>query len=306
MTELILKTQRAVYSRGPLVAVTIGTVILVALALHSARDIELAVTGAVMHMPAMGATLLATLFTALATGAGAIPILLTRGVSVRAQATLMGFSAGVMLAASIFSLLLPALAAATEMTGTKAGGALLTCAALLLGAALLLIMDKVVPHEHTVQGVHGTHYQAIRRVWLFVFAITLHNVPEGLAVGVSFAGEGYVTGIPLAIGIAVQNMPEGLAVALAMLTLSYTPVQAALIALATGLVEPLGGLLGAGAVSMSGALLPWGLGFAAGAMLFVISHEIIPESHRNGRETSATIGLFGGFVLMMLFDTVLG
>ena len=306
MTELILKTQRAVYSRGPAIAASVGTVLLLALAFHGAKDLERALSGGVEEMPAMGATLLATLFTALATGAGALPILLTRGISARAQTLLMGFSAGVMLAASIFSLILPALAAATEMTGTKVGGSLLTCAALLLGAALLLIMDKVVPHEHTVQGVHGTHYQTIRRVWLFVFAITLHNVPEGLAIGVSFAGEGYATGVPLALGIAVQNLPEGLAVALAMLTLRYTPVQATLIAFASGLVEPLGGLLGAGAISISGSLLPWGLGFAAGAMLFVISHEIIPESHRNGRETSATIGLFGGFVLMMLFDTVLG
>ena len=301
----MLKTQRAVYSRGPAIAASLGTVALLALAFHGAKDLEAAFSGSVARMPPMGAALLATLFTALATGVGALPILLARGISARAQTVLMGFSAGVMLAASIFSLILPALSSATEMTGSKTSGALLTCAALLLGAALLLIMDRVVPHEHEVQGVHGKRYQAIRRVWLFVFAITLHNGPEGLAVGVGFAGEGYAAGVPLALGIAMQNIPEGLAVALAMLTLHYTPAQAALIAFATGLVEPLGGLLGAGAISISGSLLPWGLGFAAGAMLFVISHEIIPESHRNGRETSATIGLFGGFVLMMLFDTVL-
>ena len=306
MTELILRTQRAVYSRGPAIAATVGTGLLLALAFHGARDLELALSGRVRDLPPMGATLVATLLTALATGVGAAPILFTRGISARAQTVMMGFSAGVMLAASIFSLLLPALASATQMTGTKAGGALLTCAALLLGAALLLIMDKVVPHEHAVQGVHGTHYQMIRRVWLFVFAITLHNVPEGLAIGVSFGGDDAASGVPLALGIAVQNVPEGLAVALAMLTLRYTPLQATLIALATGLVEPLGGLVGAGAIAISASLLPWGLGFAAGAMLFVISHEIIPESHRNGRETGATIGLFGGFALMMLFDTVLG
>lgn len=306
MTELILKTHRAVYSRGPAIAATIGGIVLLALALHGASDLEAALSGRVERMPAMGATLLATLFTALATGAGAIPVLLTRGVSARTQTLMMGFSAGVMLAASIFSLLLPAIDAATAMTGSKAGGALLAGAAVVLGAALLLVMDRVVPHEHEVQGVHGTHHEAIRRVWLFVFAITIHNVPEGLAVGVSFAGDGVATGVPLALGIAIQNMPEGLAVALAMLTLRYTPAQAALIALGTGLVEPLGGLLGAGAIAFSGSLLPWGLGLAAGAMLFVISHEIIPESHRNGRETGATMGLFAGFVLMMLFDTVLG
>ena len=305
MTEFILKTQRAVYSRGPAIAATLGTVALLALAFSGAKDLELALSGRAEAMSPMAATLVATLFTALATGAGALPILLTRGISDRAQVVMMGFSAGVMLAASIFSLMLPAIAAATQMTGSKAGGALLTCAALTLGAALLLIMDKIVPHEHEVLGVHGRRHEMVRRVWLFVFAITLHNIPEGLAVGVSFAGEGYAAGVPLALGIGLQNMPEGLAVALAMLTLRYTPVQAALIAFATGLVEPLGGLLGAGAIAISASMLPWGLGFAAGAMLFVISHEIIPESHRNGRETGATIGLFIGFVLMTLFDTVL-
>jgi ZIP family zinc transporter len=306
MTELILRTHRAVINRGPLLAAVAGTLVLAAIAFQSAGNLELAAIGAATRLSPLQAAFVATLFTAAATGIGALPILFTRRISARAETTMLGFSAGVMLAASIFSLMLPALASATSQLGSKLGGGLLTCAALLLGATLLLIMDKVIPHEHAVQGVHGPQNRSVRRVWLFVFAITLHNVPEGLAVGVSFAAEGSAAGLPLALGIAVQNVPEGLAVALAMLTLDYTRGQAALIGLATGLVEPIGGLIGAGAIAISGALLPWGLGFAAGAMLFVISHEIIPESHRNGRETSATIGLFGGFVLMMLFDTTLG
>jgi zinc transporter, ZIP family len=305
MTELVFRTGRAIYQRGPLVAAVIASVALFTFALLGAQDSDSAVAGVLRNLPAIEAALVATLFTAAATGAGALPVLFTRGISARAQTVLLGFGAGVMLAASIFSLMLPALAAGTAATGSKTGGALLTAAALALGATLLLIMDKVIPHEHAVQGVQGRDYLAVRRVWLFVFAITLHNVPEGLAIGVSFAGEGLTAGMPLALGIGVQNVPEGLAVALAMLTLRYTPGQAALIALGTGLVEPIGGLVGAAAIAVSGALLPWGLGFAAGAMLFVISHEIIPESHRNGRETSATLGLFGGFLLMMLFDTIL-
>lgn len=124
-------------------------------------------------------------------------------------------------------------------------------------------------------------------MWLFVFAITLHNIPEGLAVGVAVAADGGAKALPLALGIAVQNMPEGLAVALALLTLKYTPSRAARIALATGLVEPLGALLG------------------VGAMLFVVIHEIIPETHCGDHETAATIGLTLGFVMMMLFDTML-
>lgn len=306
MTELILKTQRAVFSRAPLLAAAAVALIACAFVLQSRNELELATLEAVREMSSVQAAFFATLFTAAATGLGALPILFTRRISARAETVMLGFSAGVMLAASIFSLMLPALASATAQTGSKLGGGLLTCAALLLGATLLLIMDKVIPHEHPVQGVHGLQYQSVRRVWLFVFAITLHNVPEGLAVGVGFAGDGgTAAGLPLALGIAVQNVPEGLAVALAMLTLNYSRGQAALIGFASGLVEPMGGLLGAGAIAFSASLLPWGLGFAAGAMLFVISHEIIPESHRNGRETSATIGLFAGFVLMMLFDTTL-
>ena len=305
MTELVLATRRLVAGHSALVAAVTGCVLLLAGALHSSQALQAVLSGRLDGLTPVAAALLATLFTALASGAGALPVLVTRSVSARTQTSLLGFSAGVMLAASVFSLLLPALDSGTAITGSKAGGGLLTGAAVLLGASLLLIMDRVVPHEHAVHGSHGRQYASIRRVWLFVFAITLHNVPEGLAVGVAFGAENAAAGLPLALGIAVQNAPEGLAVALAMLTLHYTRIQAVLIALATGLVEPLGGLLGAAAIAISGSLLPWGLGFAAGAMLFVISHEIIPESHRNGRETAASVGLFAGFVLMMIFDTTL-
>ncbi len=305
MPPLVLATRRIVYSHSALIWAVSGFALLLVAALSASDAIESTLSLRVGGMNAISAALLATLCTAAATGAGALPILFTRSVSAKTQTTMLGFSAGVMLAASVFSLLLPAITAGSAMTGSKVGGGLLAGAALLLGASLLLLLDKVVPHEHPVQGSHGRNYAAVRRVWLFVFAITLHNVPEGLAVGVAFGAQNLAAGLPLAVGIAVQNMPEGLAVALAMLTLNYTRMQAVLIALATGLVEPIGGLLGAAAIAISGALLPWGLGFAAGAMLFVISHEIIPESHRHGKETSATVGLFAGFVLMMLFDTTL-
>lgn len=305
MPPLVLATRRIVYGHAALIWAVSGFALLLLIALSTADSVQNTLSLRVGGMSAITAALLATLCTAAATGAGALPLLFTRSVSAKTQTTMLGFSAGVMLAASVFSLLLPAISAATAVTGSKVGGGLLAGAALLLGASLLLLLDKVVPHVHVVQGSHGRSYAAVRRVWLFVFAITLHNVPEGLAVGVAFGAENLATALPLAVGIAVQNMPEGLAVALAMLTLNYTRMQAVLIALATGLVEPIGGFVGAAAITISGALLPWGLGFAAGAMLFVISHEIIPESHRNGKETSATVGLFAGFVLMMLFDTTL-
>jgi zinc transporter, ZIP family len=306
MTELVMATRRMVSDNRALLGLTALSLAVLIAALYGLHHAERVLAGTVKGIPLLAAALLATTVTAVVTGVGALPVLFTRSISARAQSTMLGFAAGIMLAASFFSLLLPALEAATATTGSAAGGASLTAIALLLGAGLLLALDHVVPHEHVGQGARGVHHEQVRRVWLFVFAITLHNVPEGLAIGVAFAGEGVSAGLPLALGIAVQNLPEGLAVALAMLTLNYTPGQAVLIALATGLMEPIGGLIGAGAIVLSGALLPWGLAFAAGAMLFVISQEIIPETHRNGRETSASIGLFIGFVLMMMFDTLLG
>ncbi|MNI31588.1 zinc transporter ZupT [compost metagenome] len=134
----------------------------------------------------------------------------------------------------------------------------------------------------------------------------MHNLPEGLAIGVGYAGGDPVAGTALATGIAIQDIPEGLVVAVALLAAGYTRTFAVALGMLSGLVEPLGAVLGAAIVGWSAMLLPWGLGFAAGAMLFVISHEIIPESHRKGHEVYATCGLMLGFVLMMLLDTALG
>jgi ZIP family zinc transporter len=142
-------------------------------------------------------------------------------------------------------------------------------------------------------------------MWLLVLAITLHNLPEGLAVGVGFGGPDIANAVGLMIGIGLQNMPEGLAVAVALTTIGYSRASAFGVALLTGLVEPVGGLIGVAAVSLAAALLPWGLAFAAGAMLFVISNEIIPETHRRGFEGSVTFALLGGFSLMLFLDQAL-
>ncbi|RST56307.1 ZIP family metal transporter [Variovorax sp. MHTC-1] len=242
---------------------------------------------------------------ALATALGTLPILFSQRLSERAQDTLFGFGAGVMLAASAFSLIIPGIAAA-RATGVDAWGAGgIVGSAILLGALALLVLDRVLPHEHFIKGVEGRNAQVLRRTWLFVFAIALHNLPEGLAIGVGFAGGDALRGSALATGIAIQDVPEGLVVAVALLAAGYRRAFAVGLGMASGLVEPLGAVLGAAIVSGSAALLPWGLGFAAGAMLFVISHEIIPESHRKGHEAFATGGLMVGFVLMMLLDTAL-
>ncbi|MBP7647671.1 MAG: ZIP family metal transporter [Comamonas sp.] len=247
---------------------------------------------------------------ALATALGTVPVMFSQRMSERTQDTLFGFGAGVMLAACAFSLILPGLEAVRSQgmfggSGWAAGG-VIGCA-ILLGALTLMVMDKMLPHEHFIKGREGMDVDAARklqRTWLFVFAIALHNLPEGLAIGVGYAS-GSAAGNALATGIAIQDVPEGLVVAVALLAAGYSRKLSVLLGMFSGLIEPVGAVLGAAIVSTSLSILPWGLGFAAGAMLFVISHEIIPESHRKGHETYATGGLMLGFVLMMIMDTSL-
>lgn len=296
MTEMIMTARRL--AAGPswqrLVA-------FIAITVAAAFIGILLADGASAH-PAVHAALAATLFTALATGAGALPVLVIRNISAATRDAMLGFGAGVMLAASFFSLLKPALESGATVAGSPFGGVLIVAAGVILGAAALMLSDRWLPHEHFIKGREGPAVPNAQGLWLFIVAITLHNIPEGLAVGVAQGSDG---GAAITLGIAIQNMPEGLIVAIALVTLGISRWKAAALALATGMAEPLGGLIGAGAIGYAAAMLPWGLAFAAGAMLFVISHEIIPETHRNGNERVATIGLIGGFVLMMLFDTIL-
>lgn len=234
------------------------------------------------------------------TALGALLILLFRNLSGKTQDSMLGFGAGVMLAACAFSLILPGLDAAKALGMNSWQAASTIGMSLFLGSGLMLFIDSRLPHEHFIKGVEGPA-SIIRRTWLFVFAITLHNLPEGLAIGVAYAS-GKEAGDSLMMGISIQDIPEGLVIAIALVAAGYSRTKAILIGAASGLIEPLGAALGAGVVSHSVFLLPWGLGFAAGAMLFVVSHEIIPESHRKGHEIYATSGLTIGFILMMMLD----
>lgn len=235
---------------------------------------------------------------AAATALGAVPVLAMRRISAGVQGMLLGFGAGVMLAASVFSLLIPAFEAAHAQGASSHGAALLVALGLGAGAAVLLAMDRALPHTHHPDGARTG-----AAVWLFVFAIAVHNIPEGLAIGVASASAGAAA---VATGISLQNVPEGLIVAIALASAGYSRLFAFAVATVSGLMEPIAALFGSMMVSTSAAMLPWGLAGAAGAMLFVVSHEIIPESHRRGHETLATGGLIVGFVVMMVMDTVLG
>lgn len=254
----------------------------------------------------MGQALAGSAVAAMATALGALPALFIRHISARWEAIMLGFGAGVMVAAACFSLILPGIDAGAAILGSKLAGVLIVATGLLLGAISLLFADKLVPHEHPAAGRHGPDWVHLRRVWLMVLAIALHNFPEGMAIGVGFAGGDASVGIPLAAAIAIQDIPEGLVVAVALRTVAYAPWKAALIGALTGLAEPLGAVVGVVLGSGFAPFYPLGLGFAAGAMIWVVSHEIIPETHRKGHEQAATLGLIGGFIVMMLLDTALG
>lgn len=240
-----------------------------------------------------------------ATALGALAGLFGRDLDARAKDALLGFGGGVMLAACSFSLVMPGIDAARGAGAGPWKAGLAVGAALIAGAAFVMWLNAVVPHEHFIKGREGLSAERVKRAWLFVFAVCLHNLPEGFAIGVGYAG-GAAAGQALTTGIAIQDIPEGLVVALSLIAVGYRRRHAVLAGVASGLSEPLGAIAAAGLVTTLPFLLPVGLGFAAGGMLFVISHELIPESHRSGHEKFATAGLVLGFVVMMLLDTALG
>jgi len=234
----------------------------------------------------------ASLAAGLATGVGALPAAFAARATNKMLDAMLGFAAGVMLSVSVFGLILPALD--TGAVGIMVLGVL--CGVILFGIA-----DRLTPHLHFISGLEGppSHLQ---RVWLLILAMTIHNLPEGLAVGVAFGREDIAAAVVIAIGIGIQNMPEGLTVALPLVREGYRPARAIGWATLTGLVEPMTALIGATLVLFIGPLLPFGLAFAAGCMLYVALDEIIPESHSRGHHLEATIGTVLGFVLMTALE----
>ena len=251
------------------------------------------------------AGLTVSLLAGLATALGAIPVFIFRRIPKWLHDGLLGFAAGVMLAATAFSLVIPALAAAGG--GWKAAG--IVGLSIFVGGGFVDLIDRWAPHEHFIKGPEGATGAArsrLARIWLFIIAITIHNFPEGLAVGVAAGSGDMNAGLSVGMGIGLQNIPEGLAVAVALVGENYSMLQVFVITLLTGLVEPIGGAFGVLGVVLAKGVLPWALAFAAGAMLFVISDEIIPETHERGNERFATFMLLIGFIVMMALDNVLG
>lgn len=238
----------------------------------------------------------------LATTLGGVPIFFTKEVNERVNSLLMGIAAGIMLAASFFSLLLPAI---------EEGGTWVALAGFISGGAFLLILESAIPHFHALKGLEGgatsnLNTRSLKKLWLFILAIAIHNLPEGLSVGVGFASGNFKEALGLALGIGIQDIPEGFAVAAPLVTYGYSKFKAFLIASITGFLEVITGLLGYVALTLAKGFLPLALAFSAGAMIGVISKEVIPESHSGGNDRIATIGLFIGFSIMMILDVLLG
>jgi ZIP family zinc transporter len=229
---------------------------------------------------------------------GALLVLIWRRPSERFLDGALGFSAGVMLTASFTSLILP---------GIEHGGIWPVLVGMALGVLLLDVSDHIVPHRHTISGQEGMLTTRMRAVWLFIIAITLHNMPEGLAVGVGFGSGDLANAFKLMLAIGIQNIPEGLAVSVSALSAGLGAYfYASFVGVRAGFVEIPLALFGAWAVHVAQPILPYAMGFAAGAMLYVISDEIVPETHRKGHERVATLGLMLGAAVMLYLDVVLG
>ncbi len=237
-----------------------------------------------------------------ATVVGAVIGFLFRHISHRFSDIVLSFAAGVMLAAAIVGLILPSV----EKGGRF--GLPIAIGGIFVGALFLNLIDRLVPHLHKMSGtdIEVHHNSKLHKVMLFVFAIAIHNLPEGLAAGIGFGSGDTTHALLIAGGIALQNIPEGMVIIAPMLAAGVKPRKTFLLALVTGLVEVVGTLIGYFASSISAVVLPFGLAFAGGTMLYIISDEMIPETHSHGHERGATYALLVGFCFMLAIDVLFG
>lgn len=263
-------------------------------------------------LPPVLQALIATLFTWGVTALGSAGVFLTKEVNRKLLDGMLGFASGVMIAASFWSLLLPSIEMSKELNLPQWLPAVI---GFLLGGLCLYLIDKLIPHLHinfpdeSSEGIKTTW----RRTTLLILAVTLHNIPEGLAVGVAFGASAIglseaslTSAVSLAIGIGLQNFPEGLAVSLPLRREGFSSLKSFWYGQLSGVVEPIAGVIGAWLVLIARPILPYMLAFAAGAMIYVVVEELIPEAQRAGETDLPTIGAMLGFAIMMLLDVALG
>ena len=214
---------------------------------------------------------------------------------------ILGFAAGIMLSAAVLGLIVPSL---------EEGNIWVTAIGILTGSVFLNIADKITPHLHHITGVdqetHADSQNHLNRIMLFVMAIAIHNLPEGIAAGVGFGSENISNAITVALGIALQNIPEGMVIVSPLIMAGIKKSRVLLIASFTGLIEVIGTMIGFFAVSLATTILPFALAFAGGTMIYVVSDEMIPETHSHGYERMATYSLLFGFITMLIMDFYIG
>lgn len=250
--------------------------------------------------------MLVVLITALGVGGatvfGSIIGFLVKNISHKLSDAILAFAAGIMLAAAILGLLLPAVESGTAID------LILTVTGVFTGALILTLVDRAVPHLHRLIGVDTESHSMqakLDKALLFVTAIAIHNFPEGLAAGVSFGCDNPTEALLISGGIALQNIPEGMVIITPMLQAGISPRKTFLCALFTGLIEVVGTFVGYEAIQAGSSLLPFALGFAGGTMLYIISDEMIPETHADGSQWDATFSLLAGFCIMLIADTLM-
>ena len=247
----------------------------------------------------------AALIAGLITGLGGFCIFLKKRYLKTEINLLLNLAAGIMLAASFFSLLVPSMHEIITESQNIYLNALEYIFAVFIGVLLVWILNLVIPHEHNAMGHHGPHFD-IKKAWLFIIAITLHKLPEGLAVGVAFGAEDLVNPLSLVVGIAAHNIPEGLTIAISLVAAGNSRLRAALTACVIGLVQPLGAIVGLFFMGISFNIVPYGMALAGGTLLFVVVNEILPETYGTKETNRSAAAVFLGFIAMTYLTIVFG
>lgn len=248
--------------------------------------------------------MLAATIAGLVTGVGGFMIFLKKHYSQENINFMLNIAAGVMLSASFFSLLCPSMSKIVQFDPDVHVAAFWYVGAVFVGVALVWILNAVLPHEHNNMGHHGMHF-SLKTAWLFIIAITLHKLPEGLAVGVAYSAEDFMNPDSLVIGIAVHNIPEGLTIAISLVAAHCSRIKAALTALLIGMVQPLGAVIGLYTMELSDKIVPLGMAMAGGTLLFVVINEILPETYGIKKTDRSVFAVFAGFIFMTYISIVL-